>query len=418
MIAPSVLALTLALAGSLDAHAGALSVEVKAGDFDRLDTPVAVVIPADRFAPPVLAALKLGPQTLRLTRDGDEGDMAAQAEFSGEDEANVSVSFLLEGATPARTGRRYRLASAEVTRSTSPWSIDERSPGIWELKNRERSVFRYNAVPAGHPNHASILRRDAYIHPAFSPSGALVTGDFSRLHPHHRGFFLAHTKTQVGSLHPDFWNFQNGSGRIVSEGLTTHAVGPVSAMFRTRHRWEAGGGVVLRETWDVEAHDIPGAKYWLFDLTSTQRAEATPLELLPYRYGGMAYRGAETFEKGPLDVLTSEGHHRVDGDQKPARWVDLTGPVEGGSMPYAGAMICDHPGNTNHPTVARIHPTTLPFFSYTPNHDARVVIRADAPTVFRYRILIHDGHPDPVLDERIWRDFSDPPTLTVAADPA
>jgi hypothetical protein len=416
MIAPIVLALTLAVSPA--AAEGTTSIDVRAGNFDRLDTPVEVRIPTDRFPLLVLDALRQGPQPLKLTREGAAGELAAQADLAGDHGTNVAVSFLLEGTTKAGTSRRYRLTTAEVAKAASPWSIDERTPGVWELKNRERSVFRYNAAPAGHPNHGSILRRDAYLHPAFSPAGELVTGDFSRLHPHHRGFFLAHTKTQVGALHPDFWNFQNGSGRIVSEGLTSHAVGAISARFRAKHRWDAGGGVVLRETWDVKAHDIPGAKYWLFDLTSTQRAEATPVELLPYRYGGMAYRGAETFEKGPLDVLTSEGYHRVDGDQKPARWVDLSGPVGVGPGTYAGAMICDHPSNVNHPSVARIHPTTLPFFSYTPNHDTKVVIGNDAPTVFRYRILIHDGHPDRALDERVWRDFSDPPALSVVADPA
>jgi hypothetical protein len=117
--------------------------------------------------------------------------------------------------------------------------------------------------------------------------------------------------------------------------------------------------------------------------------------------------------KGKLDVLTGEGRHRVDGDQKPTRWVDLTGPVADGSDKYAGAMIADHPSNPNYPTVARIHPTTLPFFTYVPAHDKKVTIAADAPTVFRYRVLIHDGHPDAKLDEAIARDFAEPPVVVV-----
>jgi hypothetical protein len=180
------------------------------------------------------------------------------------------------------------------------------------------------------------------------------------------------------------------------------------ARFVTHHRWEAKGGtVVLREKWDVEAYDIPGQPYWLFDITSTQQATGEPLELPPYRYGGMAYRGAEPFVKGPLDVLTSEGSGRLQRDQKPARWVDLTGPIDDGSSQYAGALICDHPANINHPTVARIHPTTLPFFSFVPSHDKAVTIPADRPTVFRYRVLIHDGRPDGERDERVWREFAE-----------
>ncbi len=186
-----------------------------------------------------------------------------------------------------------------------------------------------------------------------------------------------------------------------------------------RHRWEIKDGpekqlrTVLRERWDVETLPQTGEGYWLFDLTSTQQAVDRPVVLTPYRYGGMAYRGPEPFVKGTLDVLTSEGKSRRDGDQKPARWVDLTGPTSEGSDAYAGAMIADHPSNPHAPTVARIHPTTLPFFSFVPAHDTRLTLLAERPTVFRYRVLVHDGHPDRDLDERVWRDFAEPPEVVV-----
>jgi hypothetical protein len=173
---------------------------------------------------------------------------------------------------------------------------------------------------------------------------------------------------------------------------------------------------VLRERWEIEAINVPGAPYWLFDLTSTQRAVDAPFEVLPYRYGGMAYRGPEPFVKGVLDVRNAEGRHRVDANLKPTRWVDLTGPIAEGATTYAGAMIADHPSNIHHPTVARIHPITLPFFSFVPANETKVVITKDAPTRFRYRVLIHDGHPDVALDERTWRDFADPPRASIDPD--
>ncbi len=300
-----------------------------------------------------------------------------------------------------------------------PWSFDQPKPGALELKHGDRSVFRYNAAPVSSPNYKEIQNRDAYIHPAYSPSGALITGDFSSSHPHHRGFFLAYERTKTGDLTPDFWNIHVGTGKIYADGFDKPVVGPLTARFSARHRWEAKDKakgtsvVVLRERWDVEAYDIPNAPYWLFDITSTQQAVDRPLELLTYRYGGMAYRGPEPFVKGTLDVLTSEGLHRKDGDQKPARWVDLTGPIADGSDKYAGAMIADHPSNPHYPNVARIHPTTLPFFCYVPAHDKPLTIAVDAPTVFRYRVLIHDGRPDKDLDERIARDFAEPPVVVV-----
>ena len=296
--------------------------------------------------------------------------------------------------------------------SKSPWNLSDPSSGRLELTHDGHPVFRYNLAPVANASFPNVPARDAYLHPAFTPSGALITGDYSKAHPHHRGFFFAYTKTQVGDQHPDFWNIQNGTGKIVFDRLESTSTGPVSARIVSKHRWEAkGAGEVLRETWEIEAYSIPDSPYWMFDLTSTQQAVKDPIELPPYRYGGMAYRGPDPFLKGTLDVLTSDGLNRKTGDQKPARWVDLTGPVAEGSDRYAGAMILDHPSNPHHPTVARIHPTTLPFFAFTPSHDKALTIPADKPTVFRYRIVIHDGHPDGALDERLWRDFAEPPVV-------
>jgi hypothetical protein len=416
--------LVLALAPASDDAAGAprpdrggpLLLEVDTGDFARKDAVTYVEVGAEDLPVPVRRALADGPAGLDLREEGGGEPVRVQAErVPGDSGETVRLTWILAGETPAHTRRRFQAAPETVAPGASPWTFSDRPDGALELKNGARTVFRYNGKPVSHPNYGPIETRDAYIHPAFTPSGALITGDFSRFHPHHRGFFLAYTKTEVGGLHPDFWNIQAGTGKIACDRVGPTAVGPVTARFSADHRWEAKGGkVVLRERWDVEAYHIPGQPYWLFDLTSTQQATDLPLRLPPYRYGGMAYRGPEPFVQGPLDVLTSEGLTRRNGDQKPARWVDLTGPIADGSDQFAGAMIQDHPSNVHHPTVARIHPTSLPFFSFVPSHDTPVTIGATGPAIFRYRIVIHDGHPDPRRNEQIWHDFADPIRVIVA----
>ncbi len=392
-----------------------LLISVDAGPYVRQDTPVEVSLPTELFRKNVGRA-DAPAWRLRALEAGEPAGPPIPVEIDPIDpnrpDAPVHLTWVLPGTLDAGQRRTYRLE--ESRENARPWSLTEGDEGTLDLGNRERTVFRYHLRPSSHPNFPPIQRRDAYIHPAFTPSGFLVTGDFSKAHPHHRGFFLAYTKTQVGSLHPDFWNIQGGSGKIYCDHLGKTSVGPVTARFTTHHRWEASGKVVLRERWDVQAYDIPGQPYWLFDLTTTQQATDEPMEVLPYRYGGMAYRGPDSFlPSGVLNVLTSAGLDRRRGDQKPARWVDLTGPITEGSDQYAGAMIADHPANIHHPTVARIHPTSLPFFCYVPGHDEKVTIGTTEPTVFRYRILIHDGHPDRERDERIWRDFAEPPVVTV-----
>ena len=406
--------------------ASSIIVTIDAGRYDRFETPVQFSIHDEGATEAVrdaLRALAADQGAIRLIdRDDRENSRAipAQVDLIGED---PRLTFVLPGLTPSGTSRTFRVEVGAARETGSPWEFRVSPEGQLELSHGESPVFRYNTKPVRDPDHPDRNQsRNAYIHPAYSPTGAVVTGDYSReSHPHHRGFFLAYTKTEVGGLHPDFWNIQGGSGKIAFDRLGDAVAGPVSARFSAVHRWQAidPQGIahdVLRERWDVEAIDVPGAPYWLIDLVSTQRAVDEPLVLPPYRYGGMAYRGPDSFfPKGVLDVLTSQGLGRVDGDQRPARWVDLTGPVDDGH--YAGAALLDHPENLHHPTPARIHPTTLPFFCFVPSHDEAVTIGPESPSIFRYRILIHDGHPDADFDERAWRDYAEPPSVTIAIDP-
>ena len=333
MIRPLILALALLapISWLSRAEGQAIDFRVEAGDRDRDRTPIRFEIPEDRLGPGVRRALDAGPVAVGLGRRvGTRVTQSiAQVDRVGEGKP-VRVTFVLP--TPLGKGEeaRFRLLASrplegdDLAGPPLRWSRTGEGGGGLDLKIGERPVFRYNSAPVSSPNYKEIQDRDAYIHPAYSPSGKLITGDFSPFHPHHRGFFLAYERTRSGDLTPDFWNIHHGSGKIYADGLDKPVAGPVTARFSAKHRWEAKdkaagtSRVVLRERWDVEAIEIPQSAYWLFDLTSTQQAVDRPLELLPYRYGGMAYRGPEPFVKGTLDVLNSEGQ-RPTGRRPEAR---------------------------------------------------------------------------------------------------
>ena len=419
----ALLAFQAGLSASSPAPTDSLELRVRIGESDFGPGPIHGRIELARLPESLRSRIQNGSVAVSVVgvdsaEVGGAGD--AQLEVwpgSGSGGASARLLWMSRGVLPKRstvTARVMFPSNQRSEESHSPWSWTLQQDGGLVLKLGETVVFHYKTLPVNAPGGAPIQARDAYLHPVFSPSGALITGDFSPFHTHHRGFFLAYTKVAVGDAHPDFWNFHQGKGRIVFDQLDGRWPGPVSARFRSRHRWQLPDGkVVLREQWDLEAYRVPETPYWLFDLTSTQQAEDLPLVLDPYRYGGMAYRGAEPFVKGGIDVLTDLGRGRKERDQKPARWVDLTGPIAEGSTNFAGACILDHPANENHPTIARIHPTTLPFFSFVPSHDRVVTITKDTPKVFRYRVLVHDGHPDGTLDERLWHDFAAPPRVEV-----
>src|SRR5688572_12908260 len=90
--------------------------------------------------------------------------------------------------------------------------------GRVEVTIQGRPFFTYHQQPVETAAGTNpLFTRGAYIHPLHAPNGAVVTDDFAPDHPHQRGVFFAWTKTEVGELHPDFWNLGSGLARIRSE---------------------------------------------------------------------------------------------------------------------------------------------------------------------------------------------------------
>lgn len=119
----------------------------------------------------------------------------------------VRLTFILTGRTPPHATRHFELAPSP-SRSPGPWAFLEEPAGTLRLRNRDKPVFHYNIKPTHNPAYPEIQDRGAYIHPAFTPAGHIITGDYSKAHTHHRGFFLAYAKTHVGQSkihdgHPD-----------------------------------------------------------------------------------------------------------------------------------------------------------------------------------------------------------------------
>ena len=412
-------ALTLAwisAAAVAQAAEPAATLVVSAGSHERRDSLIQAEAPLEKLPSHLRQAIERGPTSVMLR---DQGEMVA-AEADRGSSGSARLTFFLPGTLAANGERKLTIDdSSAMAPADSSWSLTRTEAGALDLKRGDRMVFRYNIAKVAPPGSNPVQHRNAYIHPALSPKGSVITGDYSAAHTHHRGFFFAYAAAQSGKEKLDFWNLHRDSARIECESVDHVQTGPVVARFSAHHAWKnKGGQVVLKERWEIAAYDVPGSPYWLWDLTSVQQAVGQPLELLPYRYGGMAYRGPDPFLKGPIDVLTNEKANRKDADQKPARWMDLTGPIVDGSTEFAGAMICDHPSNVNHPNTSRVHPTTLPFFAFTPAHynnneKPKIAIPVDRPLTLRYRVLIHDGHPDKARDEQVWRDFADPPQVKI-----
>lgn len=265
-----------------------------------------------------------------------------------------------------------------------------------------------------------VFKHGAHLHPVYSPSGKLVTGNHPEDHRWHRGIWLAWTDTEFGDSHPDFWNQGKGAGKDKSgdeilaevrfDKLLKSWGGPDGGGFISEHRFiDHNGGKdtdVLREKWEVNVaqRQLGDRVANVIDLTSTQTcASDMPLKLPKYHYGGLGVRGNLAWN--PVDavtMLTSEGYDRAKGDATKGKWVHMGGQVDGAPT---GMVILIHPDNFRFPQPLRLNPKN-PQLCVAPSQDGDWAIEPGKPYISRYRILLVDGSADANWINQQWDAYA------------
>ena len=409
LLLPAALLLS-ALPSPAAAGGPAARLRVKAGPFERRDTPLWIAL--DRIPVHLDADLNLVE-----VRGGERVPVPCQVE-----PGRVSrLYWILSGKTPAGGERVFELSTGAAP--PFPATVTFRDDGRGLLVSvRGRPVLRYHHAACPPPEGASArYARSGFIHPLFSPSGAELT----RIHPpdhlHHMGLWNPFAKTRFEGREVDFWNLGKGRGTVRFDGFEGRTVGPVFGGFRARHvhvdlSAPGGGKAALREVWDLRVYDIgpPEKAGFLLDFTSLLRcASSSPVLLERYRYGGLGFRAAASWNEG--DYLTSEGKTRKDGHGTRARWCMVYGPTDKGP---AGIVFMDHPNNREHPEPLRIwNQRPEIFFNFCPVQKAEWTIEPGRTYVLKYRLYVYDGSASPGEAERLWRDFAHPPEVSVEVEP-
>jgi hypothetical protein len=291
--------------------------------------------------------------------------------------------------------------------------------GFLVVAEGERPIVQYQAAAGPVPDGvAAQFRHGAHLHPVYTPAGRIVTGNHPPDHRWHRGVWFGWTDTDFEGRHPDFWNMgKEKDGKLTGEvrftGQADQFAGPVRAGFRSTHRWidHTSGAEkdVLKETWQVVVTPLPKAN--VFDLTSTQTVSGNvPLKLPKYYYGGLGVRGNAAWDPAEkVAMLTSEGKDRKTGDNSKARWVQMSGEVDGQPV---GIAVLIHPDNFRFPQPLRLNPKN-PQLCVAPSQEGDWAIEPGKPYVSKYRFVVTDGPPDAAMLERAWNDYAHPPVVRV-----
>lgn len=394
-------------------------VVVESGQFERVDTPVSISLAQ------LPGAATAGGVHLEEIKGSQRIAVPAQVEGGSAGR----LWWILSGTTPAKGKRVF-----EVMAGSGPQVIEVKAvqnDKVLDLSMGDAKILRYNhaIVPApkdlGKIPEARRSRYDrgGFIHPLWSPKGAVLTDIHPPDHIHHYGIWMPWTHTQFEGKLVDFWNVGDGTGTVRFVKFLSTTSGPVYGGFQAEHNHVAlqtsvGEQVILKEVWDVRAYNVggPGKGYWLVDLVSTQRCMAKePLIQDEYRYGGFGFRGAREWSGETASYLTSEGKDRENGHATRARWCDTAGAIAGA---WAGVTHMSNPQNFRHPEPMRIWPSSenpRVFFGWAPSQLGAWEMKPGEDHVWRYRMYVHEGKVVVADAERVWNDYANPPVVTVVS---
>lgn len=305
-----------------------------------------------------------------------------------------SAAFILADPLPAGTPlmlelKRIRKPKAAVT-------FAKTQANVTVVRNR-KPLFVYNireVMPP--PDSPRLYRRSGFIHPLYTPAGEVITDAFPSNHAHQHAVFHAWTHTLYKGRHVDFWNQHKKEGTVGNARLITTRTGPVYSEMVTKQEYiSLEHGTILSEYWTIRIYNT-GTRN-IFDLSIRQEnVAADTLHLLKYIYGGMAFRGSAEWDrfnkaryKSNWSVLTSEGYKDSSANNTAARWVMVTGPVQGKP---SSATVISHPSNFRYPQKIRVHPE-MPYWVFSPVIDEGFDIPPHGTYTARYRYCITNDAP-------------------------
>ena len=280
----------------------------------------------------------------------------------------------------------------------------EETADLIEISIGDAPVVSYRKSVVQPPEGADpIFARSGFIHPVYSPSGAVVTGIHPDDHYHHLGLWHAWVSCEIDGKDIDFWNLKEKTGKV-RYVKTTRLISKGSAAGFTveqEHVMYPGDvnkeTVILREAFTVIVRLVEGAYEIDYNTVQTNVSKLS-LRLPAYRYGGpIAYRAPHHWDKTNSDYLSSEGKTRIDGHTTRSKWIAMWG-AKASASGNDTLTILNHKENHDFPQRMRVWPPTSNngaiFFNYVPIQETGWEIKPGHKSTMRYRLVVRDGKPD------------------------
>jgi hypothetical protein len=233
--------------------------------------------------------------------------------------------------------------SAAPAGTQSPFQFRETTPASLELAENGKPVLVYNHGMMLREGVDEKYRRSSYIHPVYAPGGTILTDDFPKDHPHHRGICWSWPIVKFEGKTHDVWAVIGMHQRFVkwrSRRLTAQ-----KAELAVENGWFVGEKKAVKETVELTVHRTEGKRRDI-DIKLTFEAVDSPVEITGREikgYGGFGVRFAPRTETA---VRTGKGVQENDTDMVPHPWAELEATFSGRR---AGLRVADGKDNPKFP---------------------------------------------------------------------
>jgi hypothetical protein len=351
------------------------------------------------------------------------GSMRAIIPFQVEHGYHRFLWFVVQKATNPNSKRVFELLrQAQAPKITPAMAVTDEN-GALVIRSANKKVLQYNYrtqyPPAGVD---SSFKRSGFIHPLWSPNGNVLTQINPPDHYHHVGIWNPWTDVIFQGKKVDFWNIGDKKATVRFARFIAQEKGAVYGGFKAlqehvvlNHPAAGRETIAMNEVWDIRVFNI-GSGMWLWDFTSSLNcATRDTVFLEEYRYGGFGFRATSEWNNENSKVLTSEGKTRKEADASTARWCMIDGAIQ---QTHSGILFMSNPANYNFPEPMRVWPEDMNkrgdvFFSFSPTRNKSWTLTPGKDHVLKYRMLVYDGAITPQQAEEVWKNFANPPALTI-----
>lgn len=386
-----------------------MQITVEAGIFPRINTLVSADVSEQ-------VKNDLGHLSLTEVKDGKTRPVPSQLVFDGD---KVLLIWVMTGETKVGESRIYTLLHKKSSGAVA-MRVEDKNGAITLKKNGAKVISYVHKITMPPAGADPAYQRSGFIHPAYSPSGNVLTTIQPKDHYHHYGIWNPWTHLDYQGKIYDLWNLRDKQGTVRYEKTIEMKSGVMAAGFKVIHNHilftSQGEKNVMNEEVDVKTYNTPG-KEMIWDFKST----LMPVEkvaMRPYRYGGFGYRACEEWTNKNSIMVNSEGRSRQQIDNTTGRWIYTEGVCKNGTK--SGILFLGFPKNRKYPEPFRIWNEKANggrgdvFINFAPTKLDDWELEPGGSYVLRYRMISYDGEMTPDRAEAMWQDFAYPPYVKIS----